>query len=128
MTSFSYHTVPNNECPTPCQSASCAETALLHCHPFKLQSRTECENEYVVQISRLWWNCAVFAVVLKACTKLTALNFDVNFCFELLAPFSSIGTHSNKSKMACCGRYPLDSLSDANNANKPFPDPLRDRC
>lgn len=50
---------PNNECPAPCQSASCAETALLHCHPFKVQSRTKCENERVVQISRLWWNCAV---------------------------------------------------------------------
>lgn len=44
---------PNNESPTLCQSASCAETGLLHCHPFKLQSRTKCENEHIVHQSTL---------------------------------------------------------------------------
>lgn len=30
--------------PLSCQIASCAETALLHCRPFKLQSRSKCET------------------------------------------------------------------------------------
>lgn len=128
---------PNNESPTLWQSASCAETGLLHCHPFKLQSRTKCENDRVVQISALWCICAFFFCGFNilhahdrqwACSFLTSLAVKAGRVNTLSMLSSFIDTHSKKTRPACGGRDPLGSLNDANNANTPFPEQPRNRC